>query len=89
MSVSGMLVADSDMHVMEPGNLWKRYMDPSWGALTPIGLEDTDRDMRVRLKSVIQPQRGASSISGNPYNPHPGSGASASRRNGAGTPSRR
>ena len=33
MSVNGMLVADSDMHVMEPGNLWQRYMDPSWGAL--------------------------------------------------------
>ena len=69
MSVSGMLVADSDMHVMEPGNLWQRYMDPSWGPLTPIGLEDTDRDMRVRLKSVVQPQRGAPRNAGNPYNP--------------------
>ena len=54
MSVNGMLVADSDMHVMEPGNLWQRYMDPSWGPLAPVGLEDTDRDMRVRLKSVVQ-----------------------------------
>jgi predicted TIM-barrel fold metal-dependent hydrolase len=54
---------------MEPGDLWQRYMDPSWGLLTPIGLEDSDRDMRVKLKSVIQPQRGAAATAGNPYNP--------------------
>ena len=29
MSVNGMLVADSDMHVMEPADLWQRYMDPA------------------------------------------------------------
>src|SRR5262249_55833121 len=69
MSLNGMLVADSDMHVMEPGNLWQRYMDPSWGHLAPIGLDDTERDMRVRVKSVIQPQRGWSRAVGNPYNP--------------------
>jgi hypothetical protein len=69
MAINGWLVADSDMHVMEPGDLWQRYMDPSWGLLTPIGLEDSDRDMRVKLKSVIQPQRGAAATAGNPYNP--------------------
>ena len=69
MAINGWLVADSDMHVMEPGDLWQRYMDPSWGLLTPIGLEDSDRDMRVKLKSVIQPQRGAAVTAGNPYNP--------------------
>src|ERR1035441_5142619 len=69
MAINGWLVADSDMHVMEPADLWQRYMDPSWGLLTPIGLEDSDRDMRVKLKSVIQPQRGAAAAAGNPYNP--------------------
>ncbi len=69
MAMNGWLIADSDMHVMEPGNLWQRYMDPKWGLLTPIGLEDSDRDMRVKLKNVIQPQRGAVATSGNPYNP--------------------
>ena len=67
--MNGWLIADSDMHVMEPGNLWQRYMDPKWGLLTPIGLEDSDRDMRVKLNNVIQPQRGAVATSGNPYNP--------------------
>ena len=69
MAINGWLVADSDMHVMEPGNLWQRYMDPKWGLLTPIGLEDSVRDMRVKVKSVIQPQRGAAATAGNPYNP--------------------
>ncbi len=69
MAIHGWLVADSDMHVMEPGNLWQRYMDPKWGLLTPIGLEDSVRDMRVKLKSVIQPQRGSVTTAGNPYNP--------------------
>jgi uncharacterized protein len=69
MAINGWLVADSDMHVMEPGDLWQRYMDPKWGLLTPIGLEDSVRDMRVKLKSVIQPQRGAATAAGNPYNP--------------------
>jgi predicted TIM-barrel fold metal-dependent hydrolase len=67
--INGWLVADSDMHVMEPGDLWQRYMDPSWGLLTPIGLEDSVRDMRVKLKNVIQPHRGAGPFAGNPYNP--------------------
>jgi len=69
MAVNGWLAADSDMHVMEPADLWQRYMDPKWGLLTPIGLEDSVRDMRVKLKSVIQPNRGAGPFAGNPYNP--------------------
>ena len=31
MAVNGWLAADSDMHVMEPADLWQRYMDPRGG----------------------------------------------------------
>ena len=29
MSVNGWRVADSDMHLMEPADLWTRYIDPA------------------------------------------------------------
>jgi uncharacterized protein len=69
MALHGYRVADSDMHVMEPPDLWQRYMDPSWGSLRPVGLDDLDPDMRVIVKNVIQPERGAVTVTGFPYNP--------------------
>ena len=40
MAVNGWRVADSDMHVMEPADLWQRYMDPAWAHAAPIGLSE-------------------------------------------------
>ena len=51
MAVNGWRVADSDMHVMEPADLWQRYMDPAWAHAAPIGLSEMVRDMRVRVKN--------------------------------------
>jgi predicted TIM-barrel fold metal-dependent hydrolase len=51
MAVDGMLAADSDMHVMEPADLWQRYMDPAWEHARPVGLDELERDMRVRVKN--------------------------------------
>ena len=53
MSVSGMLVADSDMHVMEPADLWQRYMDPAWEHAAPVGMTEIERDMRVKVKNSV------------------------------------
>ena len=53
MAVDGLLAADSDMHVMEPADLWQRYMDPRWGHAIPVGLEEIERDMRVRVKNEV------------------------------------
>ena len=50
MAVNGWRVADSDMHVMEPADLWQRYIDPAWPHAAPIGLSEMVRDMRVRVK---------------------------------------
>jgi len=51
MSVNGWRVADSDMHLMEPADLWTRYIDPRWRHAAPMGLSEMHRDMRVRVKN--------------------------------------
>ncbi len=58
MAVNGWLAADSDMHVMEPADLWQRYMDPRWGHAIPVGLEELERDMRVRVKNEVMLRMG-------------------------------
>jgi uncharacterized protein len=53
MSFGEFWVADSDMHVMEPADLWSRYMDPAWGHAAPVGLSEIERDMRVKVKNAV------------------------------------
>jgi len=50
-TVNGWSVADSDMHVMEPPDLWQRYIAREWRHAAPVGLSELHRDMRVRVKS--------------------------------------
>src|SRR6476619_7550148 len=45
------VIADSDLHVMEPPDLWQRYIDPAYAHAAPIGLSEIPRDMRVRVKN--------------------------------------
>ncbi len=47
------LVADSDMHIFEPPDLWQRYIDPRWRHVAPVGLTEMRRDMRVKVKSHV------------------------------------
>jgi predicted TIM-barrel fold metal-dependent hydrolase len=49
----GYRVADSDMHVLEPPDLWQRYIDPAFRHAAPVGLMELRRDMRVKVKSHI------------------------------------
>ena len=51
--MGGRFVADSDMHVMEPADLWQRYMDPAWAHAAPVGLAELERDMRVKVKNAV------------------------------------
>ncbi len=53
MTVNGWLVADSDMHVMEPPDLWQRYMPTAWEHAAPVGLTEIERDMRVKVKNAV------------------------------------
>lgn len=64
MALKDHVVADSDMHVMEPPDLWQRYIDPSYAHAAPVGLSEMSRDMRVRVKNhtllrlgAVRPQR--------------------------------
>src|SRR5581483_563606 len=50
---TGFRVADSDMHVLEPPDLWQRYIDPGWKHAAPGGLMEMRRDMRVKVKSRV------------------------------------
>ena len=53
MAYQGLPIADSDMHVMEPPDLWQRYIDPAFRHAAPQGLSEMHRDMRVRVKSRV------------------------------------
>ena len=53
MSLGDHVVADSDLHVMEPPDLWQRYIDPAFLHAAPVGLTEMRRDMRVRVKSCV------------------------------------
>src|SRR5262249_53773389 len=50
---NGFKIADSDMHVLEPPDLWQRYIDPAWKHVAPVGLTELRRDMRVKVKSHV------------------------------------
>jgi predicted TIM-barrel fold metal-dependent hydrolase len=67
MAKHGFKVADSDMHVLEPPDLWQRHIDPAWKHAAPVGLTELPRDMRVKVKShvllrlgPVRPMTGAS-----------------------------
>lgn len=47
------IICDSDMHVMEPPDLWQRYIAPEFRHAAPVGMTDLRRDIRVRVKSEI------------------------------------
>jgi len=59
------------MHVMEPADLWQRYMDPAWEHAAPVGLTEIERDMRVRVKnaSMLRLGRMRPRASGRPWKP--------------------
>src|SRR4051794_2683797 len=48
MARNGFNVFDSDMHIMEPPDLWQRYIDPEFLEMAPRGVTSTNvRDLRV------------------------------------------
>jgi uncharacterized protein len=44
---NGFRILDSDMHVMEPPDLWQEYTDPEFRDCAPIGKQDFVRDLRL------------------------------------------
>jgi predicted TIM-barrel fold metal-dependent hydrolase len=45
------VICDSDLHVIEPPDLWERHIDPAYRHAAPRGLSEIPRDMRVRVKN--------------------------------------
>jgi len=50
MAHHGYKVMDSDMHLIEPHDLWQRYIDPAYQASAPIGANVVPRDARVSIE---------------------------------------
>ena len=42
-------VLDSDIHIIEPPDLWPRYIDPAFKDRAPIGLTEDEGDLRLAL----------------------------------------
>jgi uncharacterized protein len=47
MAKSGFKVLDSDMHILEPPDLWQRYIDGRFKSIAPMGTTDHVRDLRM------------------------------------------
>jgi len=47
------VVCDSDLHVLEPADLWQRYVADEFKHAAPVGLTELRRDPRVRVKSQV------------------------------------
>ena len=46
---NGFKIADCDLHIFEPPDLWQKYIDPAYKHAAPIGLTEMRRDMGVRV----------------------------------------
>src|SRR5262245_7127571 len=46
----GFRVMDSDMHVVEPPDLWQRYLEPRWRERAPVGSSHGPRDIGVLVQ---------------------------------------
>ena len=53
------VICDSDLHVMEPPDLWERYIEPAYAHAAPRGLSEITRDMRVRVKNHVMLRMGS------------------------------
>jgi uncharacterized protein len=53
---NGFKAMDSDMHVMEPCDLWQRYIDKKFFDRAPIGLNRHKRDLGVQVEGKVMPR---------------------------------
>jgi predicted TIM-barrel fold metal-dependent hydrolase len=53
LGTDGAVICDSDMHVLEPPDLWQRYIADEFRHAAPVGMTELRRDLRVRVKSEV------------------------------------
>ncbi len=69
MAKHGFRVFDSDMHIMEPPDLWQRYIDPEFRSIAPIGrVSDNVRDLGVDFPGSPSQSRVASGVPNRGHN---------------------
>ena len=69
MAKNGYKVLDSDMHLLEPPDLWERYIDPAFRDRAPRGLTRYPRDLAVELDGtpLTKPYRDPRYLEGQKY----------------------
>jgi predicted TIM-barrel fold metal-dependent hydrolase len=56
MAKHGFKVFDSDMHIMEPPDLWQRFIAPEYRSMAPVGVTSANvRDLRLQLPGIPYP----------------------------------
>ena len=59
MAKNGFLVFDSDMHIMEPPDLWERYIDERYRSAAPVGVTSENvRDLRIQWPDLAEVRDG-------------------------------
>jgi predicted TIM-barrel fold metal-dependent hydrolase len=53
---NGFKAMDSDMHVLEPADLWQRYIDPAFADRAPVGLTRHKRDLGIQVDGKVVPK---------------------------------
>ena len=53
---NGFKAMDSDMHVMEPCDLWQNYIDKKFADRAPVGMSRHKRDLGVQVDGKIMPR---------------------------------
>jgi predicted TIM-barrel fold metal-dependent hydrolase len=51
--MSESVICDADLHVMEPPDLWQRYIAAEYQHAAPVGMTELRRDIRVKVKSEV------------------------------------
>ena len=59
MAKDGFKVIDSDMHVIEPRDLWQRYMSPKFRDRAPVGTDFGPRDIGLLVDCGVPPPSAA------------------------------
>ena len=55
MAKNGFRVLDSDIHIIEPPDLWARYMDAPFKHQAPRGFADWVLDLRIEIDGKLMP----------------------------------
>lgn len=59
MARNGYRIVDSDMHLIEPPDLWQRYIDPAYADQAPRGLTEYPRDLALEVNGTRFPRHSA------------------------------